>query len=501
MAPARMQFDMTFKTAGAKPAVRDPEAPLRLLLLADLGGDRSLPLAARKAQAVDIDSFDAALARVAPRLALPLDGQPLELRFSSLEDFHPDRLFARVPAFDALRRLRDEARDATQFRRVAAALGIVPPTPAAAAPAAGVADAADDISRLLGRAPTAPAAAPAAAAAPGPAAVLDRWLRELVAPHTQPDTANEQRAVVAAIDAALTALMQRVLHAPAFQALEAAWLGADRLVRGLELGETLHLQLLDVGRDELLHELSTHAGDLSGSALHAHFSPGGGADARRYGLLVVDHSFGPEPAEVQALAALGALGARAGAPVVANAAPGLAGAADRAALAEPRRWLAPEDDALAYWQALRGSPMAAWVGLVLPRVLMRLPYGSATDPISAFGFEEMPAARPHDAYCWGGGAPALALLAGRAFQQDGWAFDLAGAIDLDDLPSHVYTDDGARHQQACAELLLSEEAGQALLERGLMPLLSWRQRNAARLLRWQSVAAPPQPLRALGVGA
>ena len=133
-----------------------------------------------------------------------------------------------------------------------------------------------------------------------------------------------------------------------------------------------------------------------------------------------------------------------------------------------------------------------------PTILMRLPYGAATDPITAFTFEEMPAERPHDAYLWGGGAPALALLAGRAFQQDGWQMDLGAALDLEDLPSHVYTDDGERHQQPGAELLISEEAGQALLERGLMPLLSWRQRNAARLLRWQSVASPARPLEGLG---
>ena len=127
MSPARLQFDMSLKPAGARAARRDGEAPMRLLLLADLGGDRATPLAARKPLALDIDTFDRVLARVAPRLGLTLDGQTLELAFSTLEDFHPDRLFARLPVFDALGRMRDEAADATQFRRVAAALGVQPP--------------------------------------------------------------------------------------------------------------------------------------------------------------------------------------------------------------------------------------------------------------------------------------------------------------------------------------------------------------------------------------
>lgn len=502
MAPARMQFDMTLKPAGARGKRRDGDTPMRLLLVADLGGDRHTPLAARRALALDIDTFDPVVARVAPRLTLAIDGQQLDLTFASLEDFHPDRLFARLPVFDALRRLRQEAGDSTQFRRVAAALGVAPSasaTPAASAmpPAA---DASADIERLLGRAPQAPpATSPAAAStATTTAAAMDRWLRALIAPHTQPDTANEQRALVQAIDAALATLMRSVLHAAPFQALEAAWLGADRLVRGLELGESLHLSVLDVSRDELRQDVAAHRADLAGSALHALFSPGGGADAARYSLIALDQAFGPGADDVQTLAALGALAARAGAPLLAGAAPAMAGAASCADLAEPRRWQAADDEALVNWQALRGAPMAPWLGLVLPRVLMRLPYGQATDPISAFAFEELPAERAHGSYLWGGGAPALALLAGRAFQQGGWPLELGQALDLDDLPSHVYSEDGERHQQACAELLLSEEAGQALLERGLMPLLSWRQRNAARLLRWQSAASPAQALEGLG---
>ena len=44
---------------------------------------------------------------------------------------------------------------------------------------------------------------------------------------------------------------------------------------------------------------------------------------------------------------------------------------------------------------------------------------------------------------------------------------------------------------------MAESAGQALLERGLMPLMSWRDRDAARLLRWQSIAEPLQAIQGL----
>ena len=155
MAPARMQFEMSLKPGSARQRSPDDDAPMRLLLLADLGGDRSTALATRKPVALDIDSFDRVLSRVAPRLTLDIDGQPLALSFASLEDFHPDRLFARLPVFDALRRLREEARDSTQFRRVAAALGLQPAAPTApavpAAEAKSAAGAATDGSRSAWR--------------------------------------------------------------------------------------------------------------------------------------------------------------------------------------------------------------------------------------------------------------------------------------------------------------------------------------------------------------
>jgi len=493
MAPSRMQFDLSFG-AGARPATRrDGDAPLRLLVVADLGGDRSVPLAARKPLALDIDNIDAVVARIAPRLTLTLEGLPATITFASLDDFHPDRLFTRVAAFDTLRRLRQELQDPSQFKRAAASLGLsVPAAPAAAAAPAAGAEAASDIERLLGRKPetTVPTTTPAAA--------IERWLHDLMAPHVKPDTAHEQRALIAGCDEAVSTLMRTLLHQSEVQALEAAWLGLDRLVRGLELGGTVQLFVLDASAAELLEDIGAHRADLGGSAMHQHLASRAGADGARFSLVALGHTFGPGEQDVQLLASLGAIGSRAGAPVLAAATPACAGAAGREALAHPRSWREAEDESLVHWQALRTSPMAPWIGLVAPRVLMRLPYGAATDRTHAFAFEEMPAERDHGAYLWGSGALAAALLVGRAFTEDGWQMNLASQLDIDDLPSHVYSEDGERHQQPCAELLLSEEAGQALLGRGLMPLLSYRNRNAVRLMRWQSIAEPPQPLQGLG---
>ncbi|HRD97660.1 MAG TPA: hypothetical protein PLA97_14815, partial [Rubrivivax sp.] len=63
---------------------------------------------------------------------------------------------------------------------------------------------------------------------------------------------------------------------------------------------------------------------------------------------------------------------------------------------------------------------------------------------------------------------------------------------------NVVTEDGQRLQQPGAEVLISEQAAAAIAERGPMPLMSWRDRPAATLLRWQSIASPATALRGLG---
>lgn len=489
MSQGRMAFGMTFGAASPAARRRDDEAPFRVLVVADLGGSAGVPLAQRKPLRVDIDNFDQVLARIAPSRQLVLDGQAVALAVVEYDDFHPDALYRRLPAFAALQRLREEAADPKQVHRVAVALGLSPADgPAPQAPA-GPAAQDDTIERLLGRKASAAGTAPSVAGGFD----MEAWIRATVAPHVVPDTTQEQRMVAAALDSALAGLMRGVLHAPAFQALEANWRAVDRLVREVDWGETQGLFLLDASRADIEADLAAASEDLGRSALYrvlcgpATLPP----DGQPWSLIASDLAIGGSVDDVRLMAVLGAMAGKAGAPWLAGARPDALGLAGGAPWGEPSAW-APE---AAPWQALRRSEVAPWIGLAGPRVLMRLPYGRQTDPITSFPFEELPAQDAHEAYLWGPPGLALALLAARAFQEDGWDFRLESQLHLTDLPSHVVQVDGEPQQKPGAEWLISEPAGEALLARGVMPLMSYRNRDAVRLLRWQSIAEPAQALQ------
>ncbi len=478
--PGRLQFDFSPQPRG--PA-RTDGSPMRLLVVGDFSarpGSEKRPLAERPTHRVDVDTLDAVMQKLAPRLAIGGG----EAGFESLDDFHPDALFARLPVFASLRQMRRRLMDPAQFAQAAAELGAASPPPAAA-PASAASDSADLLAGLLGGRPAAlPATAPGAASAAG----VDAFIRRVIAPHIQPDHRQQQAALVASVDAATAAEMRGVLHAPAFQLLEAAWRGVQWLITNLELDEALELYLFDVAQDELLADVVASQGRLADTGLYRALArrQRETPDGQRWTLLAGLQQFGDGDADVGLLAALGLIAQQAGGPYIATASAALSAAE------------APTPDA---WTALRRSEAAPWLGLAGPRVLLRLPYGRRSEPCSAFDFEEFPGGQPQAAgLLWGPAALAVALLIGRAYQQRGWAFEPGDERELADLPAHAYTLDGESLLQPCAEHALDEAAAQALLDRGLMPVQAHRHRNAVTLPRLQSLALPARALGGWGAG-
>ena len=130
-----------------------------------------------------------------------------------------------------------------------------------------------------------------------------------------------------------------------------------------------------------------------------------------------------------------------------------------------------------HWDELRAIPEASYLGLALPRFLLRLPYGARTSAIESFPFEEMPGAPVHAHYLWGN--PALAFLA--LLTAGG------GALNLQGLPLHTYQHEGEWHMTPCAEVWMTEAQVLALIDLGLMPLVSFRDSDRVRLAGFRAI--------------
>jgi len=146
------------------------------------------------------------------------------------------------------------------------------------------------------------------------------------------------------------------------------------------------------------------------------------------------------------------------------------------------------------WAELRRQPEAEAVGLALPRFLLRLPYGKKTSPLESFDFEEFPELPVHEDYLWGNPAFAVALLLAQSFLDAGWEMRAGSATEVDKLPLHVYRRDAQPESKPCAEVLLTEDAAERIVEEGLIPMVSFKDGDLVRVVRFQSIAEPPRAL-------
>jgi type VI secretion system protein ImpC len=441
-----------------------------------------------------------------------------------MEDFHPDRLYARLEVFRDLRKLR---------RRLSSTGG-EGGSRGPDRPAGGGNGGRDgiDADRGNGDAPSAGGGlldrvveetsgsngdeADAIDDPPTTSEELDDFVRRIVGPHLVPEPDPERRAALDRLDRTIAETMRAVLHDPGFQALEASWRGAEFMARRIETGRRLKLALLDVSGEELRRDLDAEQAPGDSELHRVLVREAGGRDGDAPWSLVVGlHAFGPSDPEV--LGRLATLARAAGAPFVGRATLELAGLDVDGETLVPRSGGASgngeaidggREGGSEAWRRLRERPEARWLGLALPRLLLRPPYGESTRPCEAFPFEEAEPYRsesasgeeaaagplPHERYLWGEPACACAVLLARSFAASGWNLRPGAHRDLDRLPLHTYTEDDEVRAKPSAEFAMTERVATGLLERGFMPLAWMKGRPSARLLRFQSISRPPQPL-------
>ena len=330
---------------------------------------------------------------------------------------------------------------------------------------------------------------------PGPAVArpqrgtdaFDQLLREIVAPYTEPKPDPRQAELVAQVDETVSAQMSAILHHPEFQSLEAAWRGLFFLVRRLETGSALKLYILDITKAELagaaekLYELIVE---------QSVGTPG----AEPWALLAGLYTFDNSPEDLEPLRGAGKMARAAGAPFLAAASPRILGCESLAASPDPTGVAAGCRRAAGYGRrcgARRRRPSSASRSrasccgcLTAPAPIP--PNGSTSRRCPAAPITRASFGATRRWPAWRCSARASAKTAGTCGRMR--------CRDVQGLPAYLYKQDGEPVLQPCAEALLTERAADAIMEKGLMPLLTVKGSDRARLARFQSIADPPTAL-------
>ena len=505
-----MEFQLGTQTSFA-PRKANDDTPFCIAILADFSGrsNRGLcetgpSLTARKRIAVDVDNLEDLPMKLGCEIHVPLgnrEGPRIGLQINELGDFHPDRIFDRLEVFQMLKTTRKLLQDPATFAEAASQVrswiaddqetGKSETEKAQSSPEKEESDT-DTVERLLGK-PSGQEPPPASASQ---SVDINALIRETVKPYIVPAPDPQQSELVAQVDQAISGQMRAILHHPDFQELEATWRMLHFLVSQVETDETLKLYIIDVSKDELAADLASADALQSTGAYRLLVEQSVGvAGAEPYAVLVGGYTFDQTTEDIRLLQQFARIAHAAGAPLLAAGDSHFAGCQSLAATPDPNDWRWQADPAASQlWQQVRQSPEAAYIGLLLPRLLLRLPYGKDTDPVERFDFEEFSPLAGHEQYLWGNSAVICICLLAEAFSEFGWALTGGLGRDLAGIAMHIYTSDGEKHVTPCAETILTERAMEVLINRGLMPVLSIKGRDAVLLPRFQSITEPLAPL-------
>src|SRR5215472_2878786 len=214
---------------------------------------------------------------------------------------------------------------------------------------------------------------------------------------------------VAQIDHLVSLQLNEVLHHPQFQKLEGTWRGLRYLLDQSETSSQLKIRILNASKKELLRDLQKAAEfDQSAAFKKVYEEEYGIFGGEPFGALIGDYEFSRHPEDIELLEKVSQVAAGAHAPFLTAASPELLNMENFTQLGEPRDMGKIFDSTeFAKWKSFRASEDSRYVGLAMPHILMRLPYGKDTKPVDEFTYEENVDGSDHSKYLWGNAAYAL----------------------------------------------------------------------------------------------
>lgn len=296
-----------------------------------------------------------------------------------------------------------------------------------------------------------------------------------------------------AIDDIVEAQLNEILHAKEFQEREAVWASVADLVRHTNFRANININLLDVSKSEAFEDLELNHADIGGSELFkkvyiAEYDQFGGAP---YGAMIGLYDFSNTPQDILWLKAMGKIASAAHSPFVASVAPQFFGCEsmsevnqlrDIAGLMNHPRYSA--------WNELRETEQAAYLGLCMPRYMVRAPYNDTTNPAENIHFTEKVKGDDESEYVWGSAAMLFARNIVRSFETSGWCQHLRGVKGgghVGGLPSHTFNLRGESELRAPVEISMPDFRELELANAGLIPLIHKKGTAEAVFFSTQSI--------------
>ncbi len=212
------------------------------------------------------------------------------------------------------------------------------------------------------------------------------------------------------------------MHHPEFQKVESLWRGTWFVVQRTDFRKNVRIELLDISKEHLRQDFDDSP-EIIQSGLYRHTyiqeydTPGGEPVAS----LISSYEFDNSPQDIALLRNISRVSAASHMPFIGSVGPKFFlknSMEEVAAIKDIGNYF----DRAEYikWKSFRDTDDSRYVGLVMPRVLGRLPYGPDTVPVRSFNYVEEVKGPDHEKYLWTNASFAFAANMVKSFVNNGW---------------------------------------------------------------------------------
>ncbi len=338
---------------------------------------------------------------------------------------------------------------------------------------------------------------------------LRYWINNFIPQHIAKSADGVSNAIarhIAEIDELINEQLNDIIHQPKFQKLEASWRGLWYLTEQADGAQNIKIRFLDINWSEVVKDIG-RALEFDQSHLfqkiysEEYGTPGG----EPYGVIIGDYEISHQVSanhphdDISTLEGLSQIAAASFAPFIAAVSSDFFGLDDFAGLGQPINLAnVLVQNEYIRWRSLRDKPDSRFLGLTLPRILMRLPYTENSGSSKGVYFNEHVAGQDSRNYLWGNACYAFAGILIREFTNIGWFGHirgvprnyLAGGL-VTTLPVDVFhTDSNGIAFKPVTEVIVTDTVEKELSELGFIPLCQCYNAEYAAFYNNQSIQQP-----------
>lgn len=301
--------------------------------------------------------------------------------------------------------------------------------------------------------------------------------------------------VVRRIDDLVNSQLNAIFHHPTYQQMEATWRGIDDLVQHAHFRSNITIELLDVSKQELMDDFECNSSDVFGGALFekvyiAEYDQYGG---RPYGCILGLYDFSANSRDLFWLRNMSKVAAASHAPFIGSVSPEFFGCKS----IEEVEALKDLDGLLgqprySQWNTLRDSDESAYLGLIFPRHVVRLPWHPEKNPSPGLPFVEHSDGR-HEHYLWGHAGLLFARNLIRSFEDTGWCQYIRGPKGgghIGELPVDTFNVRGQDELRVPVELCIPDYRELEFARNGIIPLIYRKGSSEATFFSCQAIKRP-----------